>query len=119
MALSPVSAACLMRRALARLTWVSYEPHAGSLSAETLVDGISQGGIAITIGTGLATYGVSEYGLASYGGAGRRKAYTPLPLEAEGGSVQQNFVYAGQEDFALFTYAIGFVPEPNPLQVSL
>jgi hypothetical protein len=114
----PVMAAGLHR---ARFTDLhgEYEPHAGSFSAETLVDGISQGGIPIAIGTGLATYGVSEYGLASYGGAGRRKFYTPLPLSAEGGSVQQNFVYAGQESFALFTYALGMVPEPNPLQVSL
>jgi hypothetical protein len=97
---------------------LEYEPHGGALTAETLVDGQSMGGIGITIGSGLATYGVSEYGLASYGGPGRRKAYTALPLASEGRSVQQNFVYAGQERFALFTYALGMVPEPNPRQIS-
>jgi hypothetical protein len=97
---------------------VEYEPHAGSFSAETLVDGQSMGAINLGIGSGLATYGVSEYGLASYGGAGRRKAYTPLPIGSEGRSVQQNFVYAGQEDFAIFTYALGMVPEPNIRQVT-
>lgn len=97
---------------------VEYEPHAGSFTAETLVDGISQGQISISIGAGLASYGVAEYGLASYGGAGRRKGYTPLPLGSDGRSIQQNFVYEGQESFALFTYAPGMVPEPAVRQFS-
>lgn len=97
---------------------VEYEPHAGSFSAETMVDGVSQGQISISIGAGLASYGVAEYGLASYGGAARRKGYTPLPLGSDGRSVQQNFVYEGQESFALFTYALGMVPETNPRQMS-
>jgi hypothetical protein len=97
---------------------VEYEPHAGSFTAETLVDGVSMGAISLGIGSGLATYGASVYGSASYGGAGRRKAYTPLPLNAQGRSVQQKFVYAGQEDFGIFTYNVGMVPEPNPRQVS-
>jgi hypothetical protein len=97
---------------------VEYEPHAGSVNAETMVDGQSMGSIPLSIGSGLATYGISEYGLASYGGAGRRKAYTPLPLNSEGRNVSQNFTYAGQEAFKIFNYAIGMVPEPNVRQVS-
>lgn len=97
---------------------VEYEPHAGSFTAETLVDVVSQGQISLSIGSGVATYGSGVYGTSLYGGSGRRKAYTPLPLGAEGRTVQQKFVYTGQEDFALYTYAIGMVPETNPLQVS-
>ena len=97
---------------------VEYEPHAGSFTAETVVDGQSMGAIGMSIGSGLATYGVSEYGLASYGGAGRRKVYTPLSLNSEGRNVQQNFVYAGQEAFTLFNYAIGMVPEPQVRNIS-
>jgi hypothetical protein len=97
---------------------VEYEPHAGAFTAETVVDGQSMGAINLSIGTGLATYGASEYGLASYGGAGRRKAYTPLPLNSEGRNVQQNLSYSGQEEFTVFNYAIGMVPEPNVRQVS-
>lgn len=95
---------------------VEYEPHAGSFAVEPVIDGQSMGSINLGIGTGLATYGVSEYGLASYGGAGRRKAYTPLPLNAQGRTVQQNFVYEGQEAFALYTYHTGIIPEPAPRQ---
>lgn len=97
---------------------VEYEPHAGSFSVEPIVDGVSMGAISLGIGSGLATYGTSEYGLASYGGAGRRKAYTPLPIQAQGRTVQQKFVYTGQEEFSLFTYHTGMVPEPAPRQVS-
>lgn len=95
-----------------------YEPHAGAFTAETIVDGVSMGAISLGIGSGLATYGVSEYGLASYGGTGRRKAYTPLPLSAEGRNVSQKFVYTGMEDFTVFNYHVGMVPEPNVRQVS-
>lgn len=97
---------------------VEYEPHGGSFTAETLVDGISMGQIPLQIGAGLATYGTAVYGVDTYGGAGRRKGYTPLPLQSEGRNVQQKFVYTGQESFAVFTYAIGIVPESRPRQIS-
>jgi hypothetical protein len=93
---------------------IEYEPHGGNLTGETVVDGVSQGQISFNIGSGLATYGVSEYGLATYGGAGRRKNYTPLPLGSDGRNAQQKFVYTGQESMAIFTYAIGIVPEVHP-----
>jgi len=97
---------------------VEYEPHAGSFTAESLVDGVSQGQISIGIGAGLASYGSATYGVDSYGGSGRRKGYTPLPLGSDGRSIQQNFVYEGRESFAVFTYALGMVPEPQPRQMS-
>lgn len=97
---------------------VEYEPHDGAFTAETLVDGMSQGQIALPIGTGLARYGAAAYGSAFYGGFGRRKAYTPLPLSSDGRNPQQKFVYVGQEDFAVYSYAIGMVPEPAVRQMS-
>lgn len=97
---------------------VEYEPHAGSLTAETLVDGVSQGQITVGIGSGLATWGTSIWGVSKWGGSGRRKGYTPLPLGSDGRTVQQNFVYEGSESFAVFSYALGMVPEPNVRQMS-
>jgi len=97
---------------------VEYEPHGGSLTAETVVDGVSQGQIPLAIGAGLAVYGTAIYGTAVYGGSGRRKAYTPLPLGSDGRSAQQKFVYEGQESFALYTYGIGMVPERHVRQFS-
>lgn len=97
---------------------VEYEPHAGNFTAETLVDGVSQGQIAIGIGAGVPTWGTSIWGVSVWGGFGRRKAYTPLPLSSDGRNAQQKFVYEGQESFAVFGYALGMVPEPNPRQMS-
>lgn len=97
---------------------VEYEPHGGAFTAETLVDGVSQGQITLAIGSGVASYGTAVYGTASYGGAGRRKAYTPLPLGSEGRNVSQKLVYTGTEDFAVYNYAIGMVPERAPRQMS-
>lgn len=97
---------------------VEYEPHSGACVAETLVDGASQGQISLTIGSGVATWGTLVYGVSLYGGTGRRKAYTPLPLGSDGRNVQQKFTYLGQEAFALYTYALGMVPEAHPRQFS-
>jgi hypothetical protein len=93
---------------------VEYEPHGGALTVETEVDGQSQGGISLGIGAGLATYGSAVYGSATYGGSGRRKAYTPLRLSAEGRTVQLTATYSGQERFRFFTYAYGLLPEVTP-----
>lgn len=97
---------------------IEYEPHGGNFTMETLVDGVSQGAISLSIGAGLAAYGTAEYGIASYGGAGRRKAYTPLPLSSDGRNIQQKFTYAGQESMAIYSYSIGMVPEVSPRQMS-
>jgi hypothetical protein len=97
---------------------LEYEPHGGDFSIEPVVDGQSMGSIPIAIGSGVATWGTLVYGVSRYGGTGRRKGYTPLPLEAEGRNISMNAVYQGQEAFALMNYAIGMTPEPNPRQIS-
>ena len=97
---------------------VEYEPHSGNFAAETIVDGVSQGTIPLNIGAGLATWGTLVWGVSQWGGIGRRKAYTPLPLGSEGRNAQQKFVYSGQESFAIYTYALGLVPEVAPRQMS-
>lgn len=99
---------------------VEYEPHSGAFSMETIVDGVSQGAIALTIGSGLYAYGssVTTYGTATYGGTGRRKAYTPLPISANGRTVVTRFVYEGQERMKVYAHSYGIVPESKPRQMS-
>ncbi len=99
---------------------VEYEPHGGSFSVEPVIDGVSQGPITLNIGAGLYTYGstLATYGTATYGGSGRRKAYTPLPISAEGRSAVLKMVYTGTERFKVFTYAFGVIPESVPRQWS-
>lgn len=93
---------------------VEYEPHGGSFSVEPVIDGVSQGSIPLSIGSGVSVYGSAVYGTATYGGTGRRKAYTPLPMGAEGRTVTLKAVYVGTERFKLFSYAFGILPEPSP-----
>lgn len=88
-----------------------YEPHAGNASIEPLIDGVSQGVQSIAIGTGLATYDVGRYGTAVYGGAGRRQWVKNLPLGADGRTFVLKFNYSGQEQFRMFSYHVGIVPE--------
>jgi hypothetical protein len=97
---------------------VEYEPHSGAFTAETITDGISQGGIALSIGSNLATYDTATYDTDAYAGAGRRKAYTPLPLSAEGRTVVFMGTYTGQERFKVFTYSYGISPESMPSRFS-
>jgi len=99
---------------------VEYEPHAGNFSIEVVVDGVSQGSIPLTIGSGLYSYGSSgaTYGTATYGGSGRRKAYTPLPLTSEGRTAVMKMTYTGKERLKVFSYALGIVPEVAPRQAS-
>lgn len=97
---------------------VEYEPHGGAFTAETVVDGVTQGGIAFSIGSGLAAYGTATYGTSVYGGAGRRKAYSPLPISADGRAVVLKTSYIGQEAFTQYTYAYGVLPEVTIRQVS-
>jgi hypothetical protein len=93
-----------------------YEPHAGSATVEAVIDGVSQGQISMSIGSGIATYGSGVYGTAVYGGSGRRKHYTPLPLGSDGRSLRVNYSYTGQERFAIYTYSAGIVPESEARQ---
>ena len=88
-----------------------YEPHAGALSIEPLVDGVSQGSQSVTIGAGLSAYGTAVYGTGTYAGVGRRMFYLIQPLAAEGRTLQLKATYSGQEAFRLFTHSFGFVPE--------
>jgi hypothetical protein len=75
---------------------------------------VSQGQVSHTIGSGIAVYGSGLYGTAQYGGSGRRKAYTELPLGAEGRTVTNKNIYTGQERFRVFTYTYTILPEPRP-----
>jgi hypothetical protein len=97
---------------------VEYEPNAGALTAETVVDGVSQGGLSLPIGSGLAQYDTSTYDLVTYDGVGRRKAYTLLPLGADGRTVTLKATYVGQARFRQFTYAYTVLPESQPRKVS-
>ena len=97
---------------------VEYEPHTGALTVEAVTDEVSQGGISLSIGTGLSEYSSGVYGTATYAGSGRKKAYTPLPLGSEGRTVVLKTTYVGQERFKQFGYAFGIVPEVSPRQIS-
>lgn len=92
---------------------VEYQPAAGTLQLEPFVDQRSQGAIFLGIGgaSAGAKYGTDKYGEAKYAGSDRSKAYTPLPLGADGRSVWVRAVYTGNAAFSLFTYALGLVPE--------
>jgi len=89
----------------------TYEPHAGMVSIEPMIDGVSQGIQAITIGTGLALYGTALYGTALYGGVGRRQWVKQLPLNTDGRTFTLKLNYSGQDQFRQFSYSVGLVPE--------
>jgi hypothetical protein len=88
-----------------------YEPHGGTFTVESVIDGQSQGAKTVNIGAGQATYGTGLYGTAVYAGAGRRQFFTNLPLGAEGRTLVQKMRYIGSEAFKVFSYALGLVPE--------
>lgn len=90
---------------------VEFEPHGGVLVAETVTDGVSQGSIPLSIGSGLALYGTAQYDVSVYGGAGRKKAYTPLPLASEGRTIVLLATYTGQERAKIFTYTYEIQPQ--------
>jgi hypothetical protein len=94
---------------------VEYEPNSGSFSVEPIVDDVSQGVIPLQIGAGLAQYDVATYDVDAYSGSGRRKAYTPLPISANGRTVTLKATYVGAERFKVFSYTWGIVPEVSPL----
>ena len=92
---------------------LEYEPHGGTCSVESIIDGVSMGTQPVVIGAGLAVYGTGTYGTATYAGAGRRQAYVTLPLTADGRTFVQKITYSGQEAFRVFSYHPGVVPEPK------
>lgn len=89
-----------------------YEPHGGALTAQAVIDGVSMPSQSLTIGAGLAKYGTAVYGTDSYPGAGRRQFHTMLPANAEGRTYVQKFTYRGTEQFRLYSYHLGMIPEP-------
>jgi hypothetical protein len=97
---------------------VEYEPHAGSLTSETFVDGQSQGARSLNIGAAISVWGTAVWGTATWGGSGRRKGYQMLPLGAEGRTVEQVFSYSGTERMRLFTYGVTVLPETKPSEFS-
>ena len=98
-----------------RARWIDirgeYEPHAGTATVEPLIDGVSQGSQSVNIGAGLSVYGTAQYGTASYAGAGRRQFYVMLPLGSDGRTFVLRVAYVGQEQWKLFSYHPGLVPE--------
>jgi len=88
-----------------------YEPHAGALNIEPVLDGLSQGSQGVVIGSGIAQYGTAVYGTNAYGGSGRRMFSKIQPLRAEGRTAWLSVSYAGLEPFRLFTYSFEIVPE--------
>ena len=88
-----------------------YEPHAGALSFEPIVDNVSQGSQGVSIGAGAAVYDTALYDTDVYAGSGRRMFHLMQPLAAEGRTLQVKVTYTGQEAFRLFTYQMAFVPE--------
>ena len=98
---------------------LEYEPHGGAFSVEAVVDQQAQGVVSLNLGSGLSVYGTATYGTGTYGGAGRAKAWTPLPLGADGRSIWLTMVYEGIEPAKFYTYAFGMVPEPTPRQMGV
>jgi hypothetical protein len=88
-----------------------YEPHAGALTIEPVLDEVSQGSQGVTIGSGIAQYGSGVYGTATYGGSGRRMFTNVQPLSAEGRTAWIKATYTGVESFRLFGLALEIVPE--------
>ena len=56
-------------------------------------------------------YGTGTYGTATYGGAGRRQWVKTLPLSADGRTFVLKFQYVGKEQFRMYSYHVGLVPE--------
>jgi hypothetical protein len=107
-----------LNRARVIETWGEYEPHGGSLTDETVIDGQSQGQLSVEIGSGLSLYGTALYGTATYGGSGRRLYHLMLPLGSDGRTIVKKITYSGQEQFRMFTYSYNIVPEIRPREHS-
>ena len=93
---------------------VEYEPHSGSLTSETRIDDVSQGSINLPIGSNIAVWGNPVWGSFTWGGSGRRKAYSELPLQSDGRTLEHLMIYSGQQSMKVFTYAYTVLPETNP-----
>lgn len=92
-----------------------YEPHLGNWTIEPLVDGVSQGVMGVSMTVSGAVYGSGLYGTAVYGGGlNRKQFYKMLPLRSQGRTFTLKGVYTGIEQFRLFAYHVGMVPETKP-----
>jgi hypothetical protein len=91
-----------------------YEPNAGTLGFEILVDGRSRSAPSLDTGEGFARYGAATYGSSTYAGSGRRPYVSTLPLEAEGRMFTVRASYRGQGAFKMFTYGVTVIIEPLP-----
>ncbi len=93
--------------------WVEFEPHAGTLGLELLIDNRSFGSQNVGITGATSVYGTAVYGTGTYGGASRLMTPVTFPLEAEGLAASVLLTYTGQDAFKLFTYALRALPEPD------
>lgn len=88
-----------------------YEPHAGALTIEPVLDDQSMGSQSVNIGAGIAQFGSAIFGTSVFGGSGRRMFTNVQPLNAEGRTAWLKITYTGAEQFRLFTYSMEIVPE--------
>lgn len=95
-------------------TYGEYEPNAGTLALEWLVDGMSVLSVSINVGSGLSVYGTATYGNSTYAGAGRAPFVDLLPETAEGRSIVLRATYTGQAAFRWFSYAVSMITEAVP-----
>jgi hypothetical protein len=92
----------------------AYEPNAGSLALEVLIDGVSVASFTENVGAGLAVYSTGLYGTAVYAGAGRKTFVKTLPLTAEGRSFVLRATYTGSALLRWFSYALSVLAETLP-----
>lgn len=92
-------------------SYLEFEPHAGTLGCELIVDGISIATQNVNIsGTG-DEYGTGVYGTATYARSTRLQKEIVWPLGAEGRAFTMKMKYTGQEPFKVYTQQHGITPE--------
>jgi hypothetical protein len=91
-----------------------YEPHGGTLTEQGVVDGVALPAQTITIGSGLSQFDTSTFDVSVFGGSGRRMFHKMRPLNSDGRTYVQRFIYSGTEKFRLYGYHVGLVNETRP-----
>ena len=94
-----------------------FQPSAGAFTVEPFIDGVTQSGQSVSIGSGLSLYGTGVYGTATYAGAGRKPFAKMLPLGAEGRSLMVKGEYVGTGTFRWYGYACAVLSEPLPRSI--
>lgn len=92
--------------------FVEFLPSSGALTVELFVNGDIVSTQTINVAADVSVYGTAEYGISFYGGPGRRRVPLMFPLPADGTEFTFQFTYVGQNQFKLFSYGFGSVPEP-------